>query len=189
WDYKPRPKSDIIGSMEHPGDTRGTWLSVQQAARAYGVSRRTIQRRLAAGDLDGFVEDGPLGARWRIRPPANGHGPAAPPATAAARSPAVVLLAPSAAPLSRPRAGDGSGERPTISPPRAGEGLGERSVAALLDRLVDALLAERDSLRPELTQAQDARRADAAELARLRAHLDAAQAELARLRAPLPPPR
>jgi hypothetical protein len=58
-------------------DTSG-WLSVQAAARAYGVNPRTIRRRIARGELAALQIVGEHGPEYRVPPPAGATHPYTP---------------------------------------------------------------------------------------------------------------
>lgn len=45
------------------------WLTVQEAAAAYGVNARTIRRRIAGGQLAAQQVPGKFGDEWRVQPP------------------------------------------------------------------------------------------------------------------------
>lgn len=141
-----------------------TWLDIGQAAQAYGVSERTLRRRLTRGELDAGHVKTAKGREWRIRPPGAGE----------------TTVTGQGTPEPAPAATDDTGG-PLVPLAR---------VEALLAPIVD----ERDRLRVEVDRLQEARleqgRADAETIGRLRGRLEALEAELARLRSdstPAPP--
>lgn len=135
--------------MTSPDTGPANWLTVEEAARAYRLSERTVRRRLASGELEAVKVSTPNGQSWRIRPPSappdHAEQPTAPdrPQTAMiALDQLEHLLAPLAA---------------------------ER----------DRLQAERDALQTKLDELHTARLEDARtaseEIGRLRGLLEAAQ--------------
>jgi hypothetical protein len=52
-----------------PADRLADWLTVEQAAGAYGVTVRTMWRRLSQHKVDARQVITPTGKEWRIRPP------------------------------------------------------------------------------------------------------------------------
>lgn len=67
-DTDPAPDT----ASEEPSDRLADWLTVDQAAVAYGVTVRTMWRRLAAHKVDARQVITPTGKEWRIRPPVAG---------------------------------------------------------------------------------------------------------------------
>jgi excisionase family DNA binding protein len=43
------------------------WLSVEQAARALGISTKTVRRKIASGELPSRKEPTPRGERWLVQ--------------------------------------------------------------------------------------------------------------------------
>jgi hypothetical protein len=68
-----------------------TWLDIDDAARAYGVSTRTIRRRLSRGELAAGHLTTNRGREWRVRPPGPG-GAAAPEPEHPAAAPGQALI-------------------------------------------------------------------------------------------------
>jgi hypothetical protein len=65
-------------SDQEPADRLADWLTVEQAAGAYGVTVRTMWRRLSQHKVDARQVVTPTGKEWRIRPPvtpAEGQAP------------------------------------------------------------------------------------------------------------------
>ncbi len=132
--------------MTQPYDTdHSNWLTIEQAIHAYHLSERTIRRRLKTGELDAEMIDTPYGKAWRIRPP---RGAAS--NTTAAQQPdnSQVGLVPF----------------DTI-----------RDALAPLQQALDHLVSERDDLRRQLDEAQQARLLDREEIGRLRGKLETAE--------------
>lgn len=69
-DTDPTPDT----TPDEPSDRLADWLTVDQAAVAYGVTVRTMWRRLAAHKVDARQVITPTGKEWRIRPPVAGAG-------------------------------------------------------------------------------------------------------------------
>lgn len=145
-----------------------TWLTVEQAAQAYGLSTRTIRRRLSSGELAAGQLKTRNGREWRIRPP-----PGAEAATGASHG--------------TPGAATGS---------ESGDG-GALVPLARVEALLAPIVEERDRLREEVNRLQEARvgdanaanaarlaqsRADAETIGRLQGRMEALEAELERLR-------
>jgi Helix-turn-helix domain len=71
-----------------------TWLDIEDAARAYGVSTRTMRRRLSRGELAAGHLTTNRGREWRVRPPGPGDARAPEPEhPAAAPGQALIPLA------------------------------------------------------------------------------------------------
>lgn len=63
------------------------WLPLKDAAAAYGISLRTMQRRVAAGEVECMRVKTLRGREWRIRPPGPGDVPDVPPGAPQAPTP------------------------------------------------------------------------------------------------------
>jgi len=70
-------------------------LSIAEAAKALGVSTRTIRRFIKAGKLNAHLVDGPFGQEYRI--------PELPAELQKRQSPEVTIVQPPAQPASQPR--------------------------------------------------------------------------------------
>jgi hypothetical protein len=141
---------------EPDSDLLAGWLTVEQAARAYGLSERTIRRRIHAGD----VRAGHLTVKgqreWRIEPPST---------------------------PTRPDVAPSPSDGPSVPPSAPGTAL---IAIADVDRLLAPILSERDRLLQQVDTLQTARLADALALGQVQGQLAAVQAELARAVSPPP---
>ncbi len=141
-------------------DTLATWLTVEQAARAYALSERTIRRRIHAGDVRAGHLTVKGNREWRIEPPGGGPSVDMPP---------------------------GAPDGPSAPPSAPGTAL---IAIADVDRLLAPILSERDRLLTQVDTLQAARLADALALGQVQGQLAAVQAELERARStpPASPP-
>jgi hypothetical protein len=89
------PPSDSATDSVTDSPALAAWLTIDEAAVAYGVTTRTIWRRLARAQLEGRRLHTPAGVEWRIRPPAASGAASratAPPQPAAAPDQALLPL-------------------------------------------------------------------------------------------------
>lgn len=59
---------DLVRSVSNPDNNQSDFWTPTDAAKYYGVSVRTIRRRLQDGTLAGYKHTGPNGPEWRINP-------------------------------------------------------------------------------------------------------------------------
>ncbi len=135
------------------------WLTIEQAIHAYQLSERTIRRRLKTREIAAEMIDTPYGKAWRIRPPQ--------------RAP--------------------SNATPSQQPDNSQVGLVPfetiRDALAPLQQALDHLVNERDDLRRQLDEAQQARLVDREEIGRLRGRLEAAEQQQQTQQSALKPER
>lgn len=161
---------------QEPTPAPDDWLTVEQAAGAYQCSARTIRRQIDSGKLEAVkvTVTGQGRWEWRIRPPLG-----------------YTLPPPDPTEAPRPRVVPGQPEPPSLAIMRQVEEY--RQIVAVTRQDLERAQAERAALaeRLEALHAQyladvrngeEARRADAEELGRLRGRLEALEAELARAR-------
>ncbi len=135
-------------TQEH--DSRANWLTVEQAAIAYRLSKRTVRRRLTTGEIEAVKVSTVNGEAWRIKPPQLApEQPTAPPRPDVAAGLDLIRIADV-----------------------------ERLLAPVVAER-DRLLVERDELRQQVANLGETRLTDAreqsAEIGRLRGLLEAAQ--------------
>ncbi len=67
------PRAMIEGRVDSTVDN-GSWLSLVEAARTFGVSEKTVRRRVKAGQLHGRQVPSPRGPAWQVWVPTTVDG-------------------------------------------------------------------------------------------------------------------